>query len=239
MKDDMTAQPLTEHLGELRTRLIYIACIIFSGFFISYFFSESIFTFLRKPVLPFLPAGGLHFTGVLEKFVAHLKVSFLSGVILTSPLWLFQIWRFIAPGLYSREKRYALPFIFSGVLLFLGGVAFVYFFVFPAAFKFLLGFGGDVDKPIITISSYLDFVLKMFLAFGLAFEMPLIIVFLGLMGVVDAKQLRQSRRWAVLLMAIVSAVVTPPDALSMLALLIPLMLLYELSIILVATLAKR
>ena len=235
------AQSLTEHLGELRTRIIYVAYILLAGFGLCYGFSEYIFNFLRAPIVPFLPASdkGLHFTGVLEKFMAHVKVSFLAGVVLTSPLWLYQLWRFIAPGLYAREKKYAVSFIVSGIGLFLSGVAFSYYVVFPMAFKFLLGFGGETDTPMITITEYLDFIFKFFLAFGAAFEMPLVITFLGIMGILDTQFLKQNRRWAVLILAVVSAIVTPPDALSMLALFVPLLLLYELSIILVRIFGQK
>ena len=159
---------MTEHLGELRIRLIWVAWILLGGFGACYGFSEYIFNFLRAPIVPFLPANdkGLHFTGVFEKFMAHVKVSFLAGVIITSPLWLYQVWKFIAPALYVKRKKYAGAFIFSGIFLFLGGSAFAYYIVFPFAFKFLLTFGGEVDKPIITITEYLDFVFKFFLAFG-------------------------------------------------------------------------
>ncbi|MBK9293748.1 MAG: twin-arginine translocase subunit TatC [Oligoflexia bacterium] len=228
-------QPLTEHLGELRARLIRIVFILFFGFVACYGFSEKIFEVIRAPILPFLPTGGqgLHYIGVFEKFMAHLKVSFLAGVFLTMPFWLYQVWKFIAPGLYSKEKKYAISFIFSGVLLFLSGALFAYFLVMPAAFKFLISFGGSADIPIITINEYLDFIIKFFLGFGAAFEIPLVIVFLGMMGVVDVTFLKKNRRWAILIMAVISAIVTPPDAISMVALLGPLILLYEISIVLV------
>jgi sec-independent protein translocase protein TatC len=160
-------------------------------------------------------------------------VSFLAGTLLTSPVWLYQVWKFIAPGLYSRERKYIVGFISSGVGLFVAGSAFAYFLVFPLAFKFLIGFGGDVDKPMITINEYLDFIFKFFLAFGITFELPVVLTFLGVMGLIDASTLRKGRRWAIVIMAVVSAVVTPPDALSMLTLLVPLVFLYEVSIWLV------
>jgi sec-independent protein translocase protein TatC len=229
---------MTDHLAELRVRLIRVLIILFVGFGLCYGFSEKLFDVLRSPILPYLPEGakGLHYIGVFEKFMAHIKVSFLGGVFLTAPFWLYQIWGFVAPGLYAKEKKYALGFLTSGVALFLTGAAFAYFVVLPFAFKFLIGFGGDVDKPLITINEYLDFILKFFLGFGIMFEVPVVLSFLGLMGVVDSDFLRQNRRWAILIMAIVSAIITPPDAVSMLALLIPLALLYEVSIWLVKAL---
>ncbi|MCC6276919.1 MAG: twin-arginine translocase subunit TatC [Oligoflexia bacterium] len=232
---------ITEHLGELRTRLINVAWILVLGFLAAYFFSERIFDFIRGPIVPYLPAGttGLYFTSPIEKFMAHVKVSFLGGCIITSPLWLYQVWAFIAPGLYRKERSFATGFMFSGVTLFVGGCAFAYYLVLPLAFKFLLGFGGTTDAPMITIGEYLDFIIKFFLAFGFSFEMPVVIVFLGLMGLVTSEQLRKGRRWAVVIIALVSAVVTPPDAVSMLALMIPLVGLYEVSIVLVRIFAGK
>jgi sec-independent protein translocase protein TatC len=231
---------VTEHLSELRKRLVRVALIFLLGFAICYGFSEYIFNFIRAPILPFLPEGdrGLHYTGVFEKFMAHVKVSFLAGIILTCPLWLYQVWKFIAPGLYQKEKKYAVGFIASGIALFVGGASFAYWVVFPFAFKFLLGFGGDTDKPMITITEYLEFVLKFFLAFGVTFEMPVVLTFLGMMGIIDHKFLTKNRRWAILIMAILAATITPPDALSMMMLLAPLILLYETSVILVRFLGK-
>jgi sec-independent protein translocase protein TatC len=229
-----------DHLGELRTRIVRIAWILFAGFGVCWGFSEHIFAYLRAPILRFLPAGqtGLHYIGVLEKFMAHVKVSFLAAVLLTSPLWLYQVWRFIAPALYSKEKRYAGSFILAGIVFFLAGAGFAYYLALPAAFKFLLSFGGDADKPIITITEYLDFIFKFVLAFGMTFEMPVVLTFLGLMGIIDAAFLRKYRRWAIMIMAVLSAIVTPPDAVSMLALLVPLIFLYEMSIFVVAAVAK-
>lgn len=233
-------QTLTEHLAELRVRLIWVAWILLGGFGACYSFSEYLFDFLRKPILPFLPENdkGLHFTGVFEKFMAHMKVSFMAGVILTCPFWLWQVWRFIAPGLYSKEKKLAFGFIGSGIVLFTAGSAFAYYVVFPFAFKFLLTFGGNTDKPIITINEYLDFVFKFFLAFGVTFEMPVILTFMGMLGIIDHKFLSKYRRYAILLLAVVAAIITPPDLISMLSLFVPLLLLYEVSVILVRILGK-
>ena len=132
----------------------------------------------------------------------------------------------------------ALSFVASGIALFLGGSAFAYYVVFPFAFRFLINFGGTTDKPMITISEYLDFVLKFFLAFGVTFEIPVVLTFLGMMGLIDHHFLRKNRRWAVIILAVISAIVTPPDVVSMLALLAPLLLLFEISVILVKIFGK-
>jgi sec-independent protein translocase protein TatC len=240
LSEDFEKQSITGHLEDLRHRLIAVSWILLGGFAACYGFSERIFNFLRAPILPFLPAEdkSLHFTGVFEKFMAHVKVSFLAGVALTSPFWLYQVWKFIAPGLYARERKMAVSFVTAGIALFFGGSAFAYYVVFPMAFHFLIGFGGDTDKPMITINEYLEFVFKFFLAFGVTFEIPVVLTFLGMMGLIDYKFLRKNRRWAIVILAVVSAVVTPPDVVSMLALLAPLILLYEISIILVKVFGK-
>lgn len=232
-------QGLIEHLTELRVCLVRSLQIIFVAAIACYTVSEKIFDVIRSPIAPYLPAGGLVFTAPADKFIAHLKISFFSGVILSCPLWLYQVWRFIAPGLYEREKKYATTFIFSGTLLFVMGILFCYFLVLPAAFHFLMDFGGSVDKPMITISEYLSFVLILCVMFGLSFELPLVITMLGLMGLVSAAFLRRNRRYSAVGIAVFAAIVTPPDLLSMLFLLVPMMVLYEVSILIVASFEKK
>lgn len=235
------AQTLVDHLTELRIRLIKSAYAIVAGFGVCWFFSEKLFDIIRRPIQPYLENshGGLIYTAPMDKFVAHLKVSFLAAVIVSAPFWLYQVWKFIAPGLYAKEKKYATGFIFFGTLLFSIGVCFVYFFVFPMAFHFLMTFGGGTDQAMITIDAYLSFFTTTTLVFGLAFEMPLILLILGMMGVVNYQFLSSKRRYAIVILAAVSAVITPPDALSMIMMLIPLCLLYELSIWLVRWFAKK
>src|SRR5580704_6919914 len=149
---------LMEHLTELRYRIIKSLQGIFVGVGLGIYFSEDVLSIIRKPVLQYLgPNGGLVFTGVMDKFMAHLKVGVLGGVILTCPYWLYHLWRFISPGLYKHERRYAAGFIIAGTGLFMCGVCFVYFLVYPAAFKYLFEIGGSVDKPMITIGEYLSF----------------------------------------------------------------------------------
>ena len=224
---------LIEHLVELRTRVIRSLWIVMLGFGACYGFNEPIFNFLRAPIEKFLPTGGLIYTGVMENFMAHVKVSFMAAILLTSPFWLWQVWKFIAPGLYSHERRYAMGFLASAVSLFTGGAAFAYYLACPMAFKFLFTFGGTNDKPMITIDNYLDFMLKLVLAFGASFELPVILVFLGMMGIVDHKMLSENRRYAIVVIAVISAIITPPDAVSMLSLMAPLWFLFEVSVLLV------
>lgn len=230
---------LVEHLTELRTRLIrgLLAILVFAiG---AWNFSEVLFDIVRAPILPYLPQEGLVFTAPMDKFLAHIKVAILSGVILSCPIWIYQTWKFIAPGLYKNERKFGLYFIFFGSFLFLSGVSFVYFVVYPLAFEFLLNFGGATDSAMITISDYLSFFMTTTLLFGAAFEMPLILTILGIAGIVTSDFLRSIRRFAIVIICVVSAFITPPDVMSMVLLVLPLIGLYEVSILLVGWLGKK
>ncbi len=226
-QDQMT---LIEHLKELRYRLIKSAQGLAVGVAVCLYYAEQIFTVIRAPVVKYLPEGGLVFTHPIDKFMATFKVGVLGGVILTCPFWLYHLWKFISPGLYKNERRYMAGFIFAGSILFCCGVAFVYFFVFPAAFEYLFSIGGNVDKPMITIHEYLSFFIVTTLMFGLSFELPVVLMVLAMMGVVDAAYLKTKRRHALLILAVICAFITPPDGLSMIMMLVPMYVLYELSI---------
>jgi sec-independent protein translocase protein TatC len=221
---------LVEHLRELRHRLIMALLGIAVGMGLCIWQSELLLDIVRRPILPHLASGGLVFTGVMDKFIAHLKVGALGGLILSCPWWLFHAWKFISPGLYKNERRFAAGFIVTGTTLFLCGVCFVYFLVYPAAFEYLMNIGGSVDKPMITINEYLGFFCTTTILFGLSFELPLVLVILALMGLIDAPFLKRQRRFAVPIMALVAAVITPPDMVSMLMMLVPMCFLYEASI---------
>ncbi|MDG0814979.1 twin-arginine translocase subunit TatC [Bdellovibrio svalbardensis] len=236
---DLKGQSLFEHLGELRTRLVYCAYILVIATGICYGFSEHIFNFIRAPIQPYLPNGGLIYTGPLDKFVAHIKIAFVCGIIISCPLWLYQVWKFVAPGLYSNERKYTIGFIFSGTALFLLGAAFSYWVVLPMAFHFLMNFGGNIDKPMISIDQYLGFFTQMCLMFGVSFELPLVIAILGMMGIVSHKFLTEKRRYAIMGLAIASAIITPPDLMSMIMMLIPMVGLYELGVFVVGIVEKK
>jgi sec-independent protein translocase protein TatC len=239
MSLDDQQMTLVEHLTELRYRLVKSLQGMVLGIALGIYFSEDLMKVIRRPILPYLPKdSGLVFTGVLDKFMAHLKVGALAGVILTCPYWLYHVWAFISPGLYKNERKYAAGFIISGTILFLLGVCFVYFLVFPAAFEYLFSIGGNVDKPMITIEEYLGFFTLMTVMFGVAFEMPLILVILALMGIFDAAFLRKHRRIAIVINAVIAAVLSPPDALSMMFMWIPLLIFYESSILVISMLIK-
>ncbi|HEX4924313.1 MAG TPA: twin-arginine translocase subunit TatC [Bdellovibrionales bacterium] len=239
-QDELQAdQTLVEHLGELRYRLLMAIYGIVPAFALCWWQSDWIFEFVRRPIVPFLKDGGLIYTGILDKFMAYLQLSLLASVLLTCPWWLYQVWAFVAPGLYKKEKKFALSFLFFGSGLFLSGAAFVYTVVYPAAFGFLLQFGGEADRPMITIDNYLSFFVSTTLVFGVCFELPLILAILGMLGIIDQNFLRTKRRYAVVVLATVSAVITPPDLLSMLFLLVPMMILYEIGILVVGMLQPK
>ena len=230
---------LVEHIGELRYRLTRAAAGVVIGMCFCWGFSEQLFNIIRKPIQPFLPQGGLIYTAPIDKFMAHIKIAFICGVMISAPFWLYHLWKFISPALYKNEKRFAIGFIFFGTFQFMMGLAFTYFIIFPMAFKFLMNFGGDIDKPMITIDHYLGFFTQTSLIFGLAFEMPVILTFLGLVGVISSEFLRKNRRYAVVIITASSAVLAPPDALSMILLMVPLWVLYEISILTVRFFEKK
>jgi len=236
---EQRSQSLTDHLTDLRFRLVRALWGIMIAMAACYYFSDQIFDFIRTPIAPYLQGGGLVFTAPTDKFVAHIKVSFYAGLMLSFPFWFYQLWKFVAPGLYSKEKKYSTAFVVVGTFLFLLGVCFAYFGVMPMAFRFLMNYGGAVDHPMITIDQYLSFFLTMCLMFGLSFELPLIIVILGMLELVSAKFLRDSRRYAIVTLAILSAIITPPDLLSMTLMFVPLVVLYEASIVFVAMFERK
>lgn len=239
MAEPGVQQSLIDHLEELRSRLVKSFSAIFIGMAAAWSQTERIMDWIREPIAPYLPQGGLIFTGVMDKFMAHIKVAGMSGVILSCPIWIYQVWKFVAPGLYKQERRYGLFFIAFGSILFLSGVSFVYFFVYPSAFKFLMTFGGGTDKPMISIAEYLSFFVTTTMMFGIAFELPLILTILAMLGLIDAAFLKAKRRYAVVLLAVVAAILTPPDLISMIMMLIPLLFLYESSIWIIHFMVER
>jgi sec-independent protein translocase protein TatC len=232
--------PLTAHLQELRKRLILSFIAIGVGFFVCYALKESLFNILTIPLLKVMPAGGtLIFTSVAEAFFTYMKVAFIAGLILASPFVLYQVWAFVAPGLYRHERRYVIPFVFLGSFFFALGILFGYFVAIPIGFKFLLGYATDFIKPMPSMKEYLSFSIKFLLAFGLVFEFPVVLLLLARIGVVDSKKLARQRKYAILLIFIFAAVVTPPDLISQVLMALPLMGLYELSIILSKFFGKK
>jgi len=233
--------PLTSHLQELRKRLILSFIAIGVGFALCYTFADSIFNILAAPLMKMMPKGGsLIFISVAEAFFTYMKVAFIAGIILTSPFILYQIWAFVAPGLYQKEKKYVIPFVLGGSFFFALGVLFGYFVAIPVGFRFLLGYATDFIKPMPSMKEYLSFSIKFLLAFGLVFEFPVVLVLLARIGIIDAKMLARQRKYAILLIFIFAAAVTPsPDLISQVLMALPLMGLYELSILLSKIFGKK
>ncbi|HAR97806.1 MAG TPA: twin-arginine translocase subunit TatC [Syntrophus sp. (in: bacteria)] len=232
--------PLTSHLDELRIRLVRILIAVGVGFGLCYVFKDWLFTVITRPLVAVLPKNSyMVFTGLPEAFFIYMKIAFFASLVLTSPYTLYQVWKFVAPGLYRDERRYGLAFILSSTILFTGGVLFGYFIALPPAFAFFVSFTTETLRPMISFREYLSLALKFLLAFGLSFELPVFIYFLTKVGVVNVRMLRKQRRYAILMIFIASAILTPsPDAVSQIIMALPLMVLYELGI-LVAKVAER
>ncbi len=232
--------PLTSHLQELRKRLIWSFIAVGVGFIVCYALADSLFDILAAPLIKVMPSGGsLVFISVAEAFFTYMKVAFIAGLILVSPFVLYQIWAFVAPGLYQKEKRYVVPFVLGGSFFFALGVLFGYFVAIPIGFKFLLGYATDFIKPMPSMKEYLSFSIKFLLVFGLVFEFPVALVLLAKIGVIDAKMLSRQRKYAILLIFVFAAVMTPPDLISQVLMALPLMALYELSILLSRIFGKK
>ena len=230
--DEEGKAPFTAHLEELRKRLITCFIAVGVGFVISYGFKEKLFQILVQPLLRVMETGEtLIFTGLPEAFFTYLKVALLSGLMLAAPIIIYQFWMFVAPGLYDREKRLMLPIIFLSSFFFVGGALFGYFIVFPWGFKFFLGFADEHIRALPSMKEYLGFSAKLLLAFGLVFELPLVITFLAKLGIVTVDFLKKNRKYALLLFFAGAAILTPPDVVTQIMMALPLMLLYEISII--------
>ena len=224
--------PFTEHLGELRDRLIRCFFAVGLGFVIAYYFKEKIFAVLTAPLISAMGQGSkMIFTGLPEAFFTYLKVSLLAGLIIALPVIFYEFWMFISPGLYRKERKFLIPVVLLSIIFFVIGASFGYFVVFPFGFKFFLGFSTESIKAMPSMKEYLGFASKMLLAFGLVFELPLVITFLSRMGIVSVDFLRKNRKYAILIIFTVSAILTPPDVATQIMMAGPLMILFEISII--------
>lgn len=225
--------PFLAHLEELRTRLIISCVAIGVGFALSYAFKEQVFGLLMRPLATVMsPGQKMIFTALPEAFFSYLKAALLAGIILAAPVILYEMWLFIAPGLYSHERRVALPMVFLSTCFFAGGVCFAYFIVFPFAFKYLLGFETELVEALPSMREYFGLASTLLIAFGFIFQLPLVLTVLARIGVLTPRFLSKNRKYAVLLFFVVAAVLTPtPDVVNQLLMAGPLMVLYEISIL--------
>jgi len=233
----MKEMSLTEHLEELRKTLINVIIILALAFFVCYGFGEYIAEFLLMPlrkVLDGANAGSIVYLGLLDKVLSQLQVAFWSSIILSSPLWFFQVWKFVKPGLHKHEIKAVRPFLVVGFLFFMLGVCFGYFLVFPLTFETLLSFGVKNVEATISLKEYLVLASKVLVFLGLVFQLPNLLLILGFMGLVTKYSLRNMRRYVYVGFAVLSAILTPPDPYTMMGLWVPLVFLFEVGILAVA-----
>jgi sec-independent protein translocase protein TatC len=231
---ELPGMSLLEHLEELRKRLIHSGVYLIIGFFAAYGFHERIYAFMQQPIVTALNKHHLDpqlvYTNPVDVFNLFLKISMMAGVILASPFVLYQVWLFISPGLYRQEKRYILPFMTATVGLFLAGAYFGYHYVYPGALDFLIGYANQF-KPMVTVGEYTDLFMTVILGLGITFELPILVFFLALFGIVSARFLWKNIRYAILIIFIIAAIITPtPEVLTMCVFAAPMLVLYLISI---------
>lgn len=238
------------HLSELRSRLLKTVLFFMLVFCVLYPFADRVLDVLMLPLAKAMEkTGGSHrviFTGLAEGFITHLKLSAFAAALLTFPFMAFQIWRFVSPGLYENERKFVRPIFFASPVLFVLGGVFVFFVLTPIAFKFLLSFQQLTDAenvlPVVLearLSEYLSFLMTLILAFGLSFQLPIVLVVLGRLGIIKAQNLKDFRRYAIVLIFVAAAVLTPPDVVSQFALALPLLFLYESAVWYIQALEKK
>lgn len=240
--DDSSQDTFISHLVELRTRLLRAVMVVLGVFVILFLYPgpSAIYDMLAQPMLASLPQGTrMIATGVITPFMVPIKVTLLASFVLSLPVVLYQAWAFIAPGLYRHEQRLALPLILSSTFLFLLGMAFCYFVVFHTVFTFIAHFAPQSITPAPDIEAYVNFVMTMFIAFGVTFEVPIVVILLVKTGMVSVKKLREVRGYVVVGAFVIAAIVTPPDVLSQILLAAPLCLLYELGVLVASMLERK
>ncbi len=238
-----------DHLTELRSRLVKSIIFLFIFFIICYYFSENIYAFLVEPyanaVKDDISKRRMIFTALHETFITYLKVSFFAAMFIASPIILTQIWKFVAPGLYKNEKRALLPYLIATPTLFLFGGMLVYYLIMPLAIKFFLSFETSTELTNLPIqleakvNEYLSLIMRLIFAFGISFQLPVLLSLLARVGFIDSQYLRKRRKYVVVIIFVVAAILTPPDPITQIGLGIPLLLLYELSILSVSMIEKR
>jgi sec-independent protein translocase protein TatC len=241
MKKEMDEKlPLTKHLEELRQRLIKIFIVLIVVFGVCYSNSKFFMDFVTAPLLPLLPAkSSLAMLKLTEGFFTELKLSLMAAVFFSMPFILYQLWKFVAPGLYAHEKKYVVSFVLVSSILFFSGAAFAYYIVFPFGFRFFLNYAqGDVIASL-SLQWYLSFVTRLILGFGIIFELPVFTLFLSKMGIVTADMMKKHRKYAIVGIFIVAAIFTPPDVFTQCMMAVPLLILYEISIYVAKIFGKK
>ncbi|MBN1630619.1 MAG: twin-arginine translocase subunit TatC [Thermoleophilia bacterium] len=239
-RDPTKTMPIMGHLGELRKRITYVAIVVVICMIAAFVEKKYVFAVLMHPLTSSTDITELSTLGVTEGFMSVLKVSIYAGLIVSLPFILYQFWAFILPGLYENERRSVIPYTLGTSILFLGGVAFGYFIVLPVGLKFMVGYGADMFHQLLRADSYISFVSLFLLAFGIVFELPLVMLLLAWARIVDYKRMRKVRKYAILVEAVIAMVFTPSqDPVSMMLMLIPLIVLYEFGIWLAMLVAKR
>jgi len=234
-----TEQPFLSHLFELRDRLLRIVMVVGLIFVVLFYFANDLYSLLADPLLRYLPSGKMQAIDVITPIFTPLKLALVTAIFLGMPFILHQIWRFVAPGLYAHEKRLALPLIVSSIILFYAGMAFAYFVVFPLVFEFLNQFVPKGVEMATDIARYLDFVLKMFFAFGIAFEVPIATILLIAAGITTPEKLSQKRPYIIVAAFVLGMLLTPPDVISQIMLALPMWFLFEVGIIAAKILLKK
>lgn len=230
--------PVTHHLEELRFRLIRMVAAIVIGTVVCYFYRHQILEFLQVPIKKVLKDDPLRFFTLMEPFIVHIKVSVYAGIFFSVPVILYQTWMFVAPGLLEKERKYLFPFILMGTLFFLAGASLCYFIILPYGTRFFVNFDPSL-KSTLNISSYVSFCIRLILVFGLVFQLPLILVLLSKIGLISSKVLSKNRKYAYVLFFVVGAILTPPDPLTQILMAGPLVLMFELSVILTRIFGRK
>lgn len=233
-------QPFLSHLKELRDRLLVCIIAIGIAFVFTYYFKEKVFHFLMQPFIKVMPdKSSFIFTYVTEAFITYFKISVITAIFAVSPVILYEIWMFVSPGLYEKEKKYAFPFIFFGSICFICGALFCYFVVMPIIYRFFVGYAAEFIIPMPDLKGYMNLTLKLLIIFGLIFELPLVAFYFGKAGIINHRMLSTKRRYAILGIFILSAIITPPDVTSQILMAIPLWGLYELCIVITRFFGKK
>jgi len=240
-RNERGEMPFLDHLEELRWRLIWSLLALTVGFVAGFLIVDAfdVLGLLMRPIAPHLPDGKLYFTSPIEPFMLTLKLAFYTGLVLASPVIIWQLWKFLSPALYAKERRIVLPVSLAAVLLFLGGVLLAYLLVLPTAIRVLLGFQAQSLQPIVTAKEYFGFAMQVVIAFGAIFEIPLVLLILVYLNVISASFLSRNRRFAVAGNAFLSMLLSPPDLISMTLMMIPVQLLYEITVLLARLLERR